>query len=237
MINSDKLIGAAGANPPTVDQAYETDAALAKRFQRDALPLMDQLFSEASRLTRNRADAEDLLQETMLRACIGFPAFRAGTNLNAWLYRILHNTWINIYRKQQRRPTQVEVDDLTGRHAAGYRAAAPTGLRSAEVAVLEALPDMRIQAALLALLEEFRIAIYFADVEGYSYAQIADTMGTPIGTVVSRLHRGRTPERESLCSLDGVALVDRPAGERTFVVRRAPRWRAPMAANRGERCG
>jgi RNA polymerase sigma-70 factor, ECF subfamily len=151
MNNGDKLIGAAGADPPTAHQAYETDAALAERFQRDAVPLMDQLFCEASRLTRNRADAEDLLQETMLRAYIGFPSFRAGTNLNAWLYRILHNTWINAYRKQQCRPTQVGIDDLTDRHAARYPAAAPTGLRSAEVEVLEALPDLQIQAALLSL--------------------------------------------------------------------------------------
>jgi RNA polymerase sigma-70 factor, ECF subfamily len=237
MSNGDKLIGAAGADPPTAHQAYETDAALAERFQQDAVPLMDQLFSEASRLTRNRADAEDLLQETMLHAYIGFPSFRAGTNLNAWLYRILHNTWINAYRKQQCRPTQVGIDDLTDRHAARYPAAAPTGLRSAEVEVLEALPDLQIQAAMLSLPEGVRIAIYYADVEGFSYAQIADTMGTPIGTVVSRLHRGRTRLRESLCTLDGVAPLDRPAGRRTFVVRRAPRWRALLAANKGERCG
>jgi RNA polymerase sigma-70 factor (ECF subfamily) len=237
MINSDKLIGAV-ANPPTVDHAYETDAALAKRFQRDAVPLMDQLFSEALRLTRNRADAEDLLQETMLCAYIGFPSFRAGTNLKAWLYRILHNTWINAYRKQQCRPTQVGIDDLTDRHAVPDPAAAPTGLRSAEVEALEALPDLQIQAAMLSLPEEFRRAIYYADVEGYSYAQIADTMGTPIGTVMSRLHRGRTRLRESLCSLDGVALLDRPAGGRTFVVRRAPRWRALVVpADKGECCG
>jgi RNA polymerase sigma-70 factor, ECF subfamily len=201
MSNKDKTIRAGGADPPTVDQAYETDAALAERFQQDAVPLMDQLFSGALRLTRNRADAEDLLQETMLRAYIGFRSFRAGTNLKAWLYRILHNTWINAYRKQQRQPAQVWMDHLTDRHAARYAANAPTGLRSAEVEVLESLPDLQIQAALLSLPEEFRMAIYYADVEGFSYAQIAEIMATPIGTVVSRLHRGRTQLRKSLSTL------------------------------------
>jgi RNA polymerase sigma-70 factor, ECF subfamily len=237
MGNNDTPIGAAGADPLTVDQACETNAALAERFQRDAVPLMDRLFSCALRLTRNRADAEDLLQEAMLRAYISFPSFRADTNLKAWLYRILRNTWINAYRKQQRRPAQVWIDDLTDRQAARYPAAAPTGLRSAEVEVLEALPDLQIQAALLSLPKQFRIAIYYADVEGFSYAQVADIMGTPIGTVMSRLHRGRTRLRESLCTFDGVALLDRPAGGRGFVQRRAPRWRALMAANKGERCG
>jgi RNA polymerase sigma-70 factor, ECF subfamily len=200
MSNNDKTIRA-GAVPPSVEQAYETDAALAERFQRDAVPLMDQLFSGAWRLTRDRADAEDLVQETMLRAYIGFRSFRGGTNLKAWLYRILHNTWINAYRKQQRRPVEVAFDYITEPRLARYAATAANGLRSAEVETLEALPDYQIQAALLSLPEEFRMAIYYADVEGFSYAQIADIMGTPKGTVMSRLHRGRTQLRQSLCTL------------------------------------
>jgi RNA polymerase sigma-70 factor (ECF subfamily) len=201
MSNSEQTIGAAGADPPTVDPADETDAALAERFQRDAVPLVGQLFTGALRLTRNRADAEDLVQETMLRAYIGFGSFRPDSNLKAWLYRILHNTWINAYRKQQRRPAQVWMDNLTDRHAARYAATAPNGLRSAEVEVLEALPDTEIQAALLSLPEVFRMSIYYADVEGFSYAEIADIMGTSKGTVTSRLHRGRTRLRELLFGL------------------------------------
>jgi RNA polymerase sigma-70 factor (ECF subfamily) len=126
MSNIDKTIRAAGADPPTVDEGYETDAALAERFQRDAVPLMDQVFSGALRLTGNRDNAEDLVQETMLRAYIGFRSFRAGTNLKAWLYRILYNSWISAHRKQQRRPVEVWMDDVTDRHAARYAATAPT---------------------------------------------------------------------------------------------------------------
>jgi RNA polymerase sigma-70 factor (ECF subfamily) len=187
------------ADQSAVDQAYETDAALADRFRRDAVPLMDQLFSRALRLTRDRQDAEDLVQETMLRAYIAFRSFHTGSNLAAWLYRILQNNWINNYRKQQRQPIEVAMDNLlTDRQSMRYVANPPTGLRSAEVEALEALPDLQIQAALLSLPEQIRMAVYYADVEDRSYAEIAELMGTPQGTVTSRLHRGRRRLRELL---------------------------------------
>jgi RNA polymerase sigma-70 factor (ECF subfamily) len=191
----------AQADRPLVDPAYEAEAALAERFQHDAVPLIDQLFSGALRLTQNRAVAEDLVQETMLRACIDFRSFRADANLKAWLYRILHNTWINAYRKPRRRPAEAWVDDVRDRHAARHAETAPRGLRLAEVDVLEALPNVEIQAALQSLPEEFRMAIYYADVEGFSYAEIAEIMGIAKGSLASRLHRGRARLRELLCAL------------------------------------
>jgi RNA polymerase sigma-70 factor (ECF subfamily) len=185
------------AGQSAVDEAYQTDAALAERFGRDVVPLMDQLFSRALHLTRDRQDAEDLLQETMLRAYLGFRSFRTGSNLAAWLYRILHNNWITNYRRQQRRPIEVAIENLTDRQSTRATAAA-TGFRSAEVEALEALPDLEIRAALLSLSEQIRTVVYYADVEDLSYAQIAELMGTPQGTVTSRLHRGRRQLRELL---------------------------------------
>ena len=128
------------------DRLQEAGDELAARFQSDAIPLMDQLFGGALRLTRDRDDAEDLVQETMLRAYAGFRTFRTGTNLKAWLYRILDNTWINNYRKQQRRPVEVSVDYITDRRLADYAERAPTGSHSAEIEALESLPDMEITA-------------------------------------------------------------------------------------------
>jgi RNA polymerase sigma-70 factor (ECF subfamily) len=169
----------------------ESDAELAARFERDAVPLLDVLYGAARRLTRSRADAEDLVQDTMLRAYSQFRLFREGTHLKAWLLRIMHNAWITNYRKTLCRPVEQLSDEITDWQHAAWQRHTSFGDRSAEVQALEGLPDDEIVEAVEALPETLRMVVYYADVNGYRYREIADIMGTPIGTVMSRLHHAR----------------------------------------------
>ncbi|WP_194793139.1 sigma-70 family RNA polymerase sigma factor [Raineyella fluvialis] len=181
-----------------VDLATETVEERAARFEREAMPYLDQLYGAALRMTRNAADAEDVVQDAYAKAFASFHQFRPGTNLKAWLYRILTNSYINTYRRQQRRPQISGGEDVEDWQIARAADHDSTGLKSAETEALELIPDGDVSDALAQLNPERRLAIYLADVEGFSYKEIAEIMGTPIGTVMSRINRGRKQLRDLL---------------------------------------
>ncbi len=167
-------------------------AELRRLFEEQAIPFMDQLYAAAMRMTRNPADAGDLVQESYAKAYAAFAQFQQGTNLKAWLYRILTNTFINGYRKNQRNPYQNTIDDLEDWQLGSAESLTQgRSTRSAEAEAIDHLPDSDVKEALQSIPEDFRLAVYLADVEGFAYQEIADIMKTPVGTVMSRLHRGR----------------------------------------------
>ncbi len=195
------------------DQTPIGDEELRALFEEQALPFIDQLYAAGMRMTRNPADAQDLVQETYVKAFSAFRQFQQGTNLKAWLYRILTNTFINSYRKKQRDPYKNTIDDLEDWQLgeAVSTTSASRVSRSAEAEAIDHLPDSTVKDALQSIPEDFRLAVYLADVEGFSYQEIADIMKTPVGTVMSRLHRGRRLLRDRLTGYAqerGIAMGD-----------------------------
>ncbi|KGE99237.1 RNA polymerase sigma factor RpoE [Actinomyces sp. S6-Spd3] len=170
-------------------------------FAEQAIPLIDQLFGAALGMTRNRADAEDLVQETFMKAYTKFHQYQQGTNIKAWLYRILTNTYITHYRKAQRSPKRSGGEEVEDWQLAAAASHDEKGLVSAEAEALDNIPSSQLRTALESLSEDQRVVVLLSDVEGFAYKEIADMLDIPIGTVMSRLHRGRKNLREGLSAL------------------------------------
>ena len=227
--------------------ATETPGQRAARFERDALPYLKRLYPTALRMTRNTADAEDLVQETFAKAYASFGQFEPGTNLKAWLSRILINTFIASCRKRQREPQPAATGEIEDRQLARAASRAPSGLNPADVEVLAHMPDPRVKRALQQLPANFRITVYLADVEGYTYREIASIMRTPMGTVTSRLHRGRRQLRDLLrdCAatrtpapaLRAASPHETPHGMADRQAARGPARQGPRPAGRSRQAG
>jgi RNA polymerase sigma-70 factor (ECF subfamily) len=191
--NTTSSVGESASSTVDLDAQASRPAygELSARFQFDVIPLLEPLYRHAMRMTRNHNDAEDLLQDTMMKAYAGLQSFKQDTNLHGWLLRIMTNAHISTYRKRQRRPIEYPIDHFNDALLASAAHHSPTGQRSAEEHALDRLGDNQIRAAMQALPERLRLAVYYADVEGLRSREIADLMRTPVGTVMSRLHRGR----------------------------------------------
>jgi RNA polymerase sigma-70 factor, ECF subfamily len=203
LLSSSARVGLRARRPV---QKRSVEAELSARFEREAVPLRDILHRHAFRMSRNHADAEDLVQETMMKAYEGFHSFRRDTNMRAWLLRILTNTYISDYRKKRRQPVQYSTEQVIEQRLVDiYTRSAPAGLRSAEDQALDSVPDNDIKSAMHALPQQFREVVYYADVDGRSYQEIAAIMKTPTGTVASQLYRGRRQLRRLLADGAGGA--------------------------------